>query len=107
MPIFPPAMLPTVVAAMGVIAPMPVIPPIPKQPMPIIGLKPPTMPMPPPIIAPMPLIMRWYITDISPAPELFIYMKGMVLHVGAVLAVSTWLLLQLAVGDVAVGSSRC
>ncbi|KAH9034504.1 hypothetical protein EDB85DRAFT_1947757 [Lactarius pseudohatsudake] len=70
------------------------------------------MPMPPPIIAPygvlpIPLIMRWYIIDMSPAPGLFIDMKGMLLPIGAAFPAATWPLLKLLVGVVAACPSRC
>jgi hypothetical protein len=48
-----------------------------------------------------------HIVDMSPAPGLFIDMKGMLLPMGVALLATTWPLLKLLVGEVAVCPSRC
>ena len=47
---------------------------------------------------PMPLIIRWYIMDMSPALALFMFMNGMPVPIVAVVPVATWPLLKLLFG---------
>ena len=58
-------------------------------------------------VVPIPLIMGWYIIDMSPAPALFIDMNGILLPIGAALPAVAWPLLKLLFGVVAARPNRC